>query len=169
MTNRFASALSAAAVVACAGALVHADQIRRQPGEKAQVPVEISLKAGAESYQAKGQGSCTHAPKASIYGVVSEMWNVQHSEGSRSIQLTLWKPADGADSMFSFSYNGTKNTTISTIKGGSVSGTGTVTMAPAGKGATFTIDAKGRGPSGLAVTGTIKCEAFTPHIAEGGN
>jgi hypothetical protein len=35
-----------------------------------------------------------------------------------------------------------------------------------GNGGTFTVDAKAA--SGVAVTGTIKCDSFAPHVAEGG-
>jgi len=157
---------SAAIALTFTAALTHADQIRRQPQGPAQVAVEISLK-GAEAYEAKGQGSCTHAPKASIYGVLAEMWTVRHQAEGRSVQLTLWKPADGSADMFSLSVNGAESMTISTVRGGQVTGNGTVSLAGAGKGGAFTIDAKAR--TGEAFTGTIKCDAFTPAIAEGGN
>jgi len=152
--------------VGCTAALIDADQVRRQSGP-AMVPIEISLKIAAESYDAKGQGSCTHAPRASIYDVPSEMWTVRHEDGNRSMQLTLWKPSNGSTPMISMSVNGTKNLTISTVRGGQLSGSGTVTLAPTAKGGTFTVDAKSK--AGEPVTGTIKCDAFTPAIAEGGD
>lgn len=158
---------SAAVALACASALATADQVRRQGPARPTVPMEVSLKLAGEVYDAKTVGTCTHAPKASIYGVLSEMWTIRHQDNGRSVQLTLWKPADGSPSMFSLSANGKKSWTISTVRGGEVSGTGTVTMTPAAKGGTFSIDAKGK--AGEAVSGTIKCEAFTPAIAEGGN
>ncbi len=147
--------------------LVGAGQIRRTPPGSSSVPIEVSLKVGADAYTGKGQGSCTHAPKASIFGVVSEMWTVRHQDESRSVQLTLWKPADGSAQMFNLSVSGKTNASISTVRGGQVTGSGTVTLAPSGKGGTFTIDAKGK--RGEAISGTIACEAFTPAIAEGGN
>ena len=166
MTHRSFRTLSAAAsAFMLATALTQADQIRRMG--PAQVPIDVSLKAGGEVFDAKGQGSCTHAPKASIYGVLSEMWSVTYKTDGRSVQLTLWKPSDGSASMFSLSLTTTKSTTVSTVRGGQVQGNGTVTLAASAKGGTFTIDAKGR--TGEAVAGTIKCEAFTPAIAEGGN
>jgi hypothetical protein len=120
------------------------------------------------AYEAKGQGSCTHAPKASIYGVLAEMWSVrQRGDARSSVDLTFWKPSDGSASMFSLSVNHTKSASVSTVKGGQVSGSGTVTLSTAAKGGTFTVAAKTR--AGEAVTGTIKCAAFTPAIAEGGD
>jgi hypothetical protein len=165
--NRPLHTLSAAALaITFVTALTHADQIRRRQGPE-EVPLEVSLKVGSETYVAKGLGSCTHARNASIYGVVAELWSVRQKHDGRSVQLTLWKPADGTADMFSLSLNAATSTTISTVRGGQVTGSGTVTLAPLPKGGTFTVDAKTR--TGEAIAGTIKCEAFTPHIAEGGN
>jgi hypothetical protein len=166
MTDRSYRTLFIAAVAfTFATVLTQADQIRRQG--PAQVPMEVSLKAGGDVYDSKTQGSCTHAPKASIYGVLAEMWSVTQEADGRSIQLTFWKPSDGSASMFSLSLNGPKSTTISTVRGGQAQGSGTVALAPSAKGGTFTIDAKAR--TGETIAGTIKCEAFTPAIAEGGD
>ena len=55
---RILSATSLA--VAAASTLSHAGQANRQ----AKVPVEVSLKVGQGTYQAKGPGTCTHAPQA---------------------------------------------------------------------------------------------------------
>ena len=169
MTLRSLCTLSAAAVaITCATALTQAAQSRRQGPAK--VAVEVSLKVGGVVYDAKTEGSCTHAPEASIYGVPAAMWMVRQGEGGRSVQLTLWKPSDGSASMFSLSLNGVndrRSPSINTVKGGQVMGSGTVTLAPAAKGGTFTIDAKTR--MGDPVAGTIRCDAFTPAIAEGGN
>ena len=169
MTKGSVCTLAALAIaITFATAITQADQIRRSGPEK--VLVDVSLKVGGEAYDAKGQGSCTHAPKASIYGLLAEMWTVRQEGEGRSVQLTLWKPPDGSASMFSLSLNGVndrRSPSISTVKGGQVMGSGTVTLAPAAKGGTFTVEAKTR--MGDAVTGTITCEAFTPAIAEGGD
>ena len=156
-----------AVAMTCATALIGAEQSRRQPPGPAMVPMEVSLKIGGEPYDARGQGSCTHAPKASIYDVSSEMWTVRHEESARSMQLTLWKPSNGSAAMISMSVSGKNNLSISTVRGGQVEGSGSATLAPSAKGGTFTVDAKGK--AGEVVTGTIKCEAFTPAIDEGGN
>lgn len=159
------SAVSALVVLLAASSSIEARQVRRSG--PAQVPVEVNIKSGTGTFTAKGDGSCTHAPKASIYNVLSEMWMARHQDGGRSVQLTLWKPADGSEPMFTLSVNTGRSTSISTVRGGQPSGSGTVTMKPAAKGGTFTIDAKTK--EGAAVTGTITCGAFTPHVAEGGN
>ena len=156
-----------AAGIVFASAVPGADQVRRQSGTAALVPMEVALKVGSGAYEAKGQGACTHARQASIYNVLSEMWTVRHEADGRSFQLTLWKPKDGSAEMFSLSINGKPQATVSTVRGGQVSGGGTVKFAPSAKGGAFTVDAKDK--SGATITGTIKCEAFTAAIAEGGD
>ncbi len=159
--------------VVCAGSLVLASAAvaqRRIPGDKKPtVAVVIALKAGAEAYQFNGQATCTHAPVASIYQVVSEQWMVQQSDGARSLQLTFWKPKNGSPEMFSLSLSAGRGThTVDTVNVGAAKpqGSGTATLATAGGGGTFTISAKAADAS--AITGTIKCDAFTAATAEGG-
>lgn len=166
----FATAVVLAAVLLVTGIGLGA----QRAGQAAStVGVEVSLKAGTGTYASRGQGSCTHAPQASIYGVTSQMWTVRHQDQGRSVQLTFWKPTDGSNTMFSLSMNGKPRASVSTVRGRTASagatpeGSGTVTFAPAGKGGTFTIDAKTA--TGDPIAGTIKCDAFTAAVAEGGN
>jgi hypothetical protein len=158
--------LAAVIIVYVATASATAQDRRAQPG-RAQVQVAVDLKIGSQPLQANGSGSCTHAPQASIYDVRSQLRSVRYSSGGGSVQLTLWDPLDGAPDMFSLSTNaGTTNGTISTVRGGKIVGSGTVTFEPAGKGGAFRVSAKAA--DGTAISGTIKCDAFTPHAAEGG-
>jgi hypothetical protein len=138
---------------------------------KTTVGVTASLKAAGESYDLSGPARCTHAPMAAIYGIVSEQWTVEQSEGTRSLNLTLWKPKNGSGEMFTFSVSpGRRAHSVNTVKAGNApapSGSGTVKLAPAGSGGTFTIDAKTA--DGAAITGTVKCDEFLAAVAEGGN
>jgi hypothetical protein len=134
------------------------------------VAVAIALRVDGQPYQFDGNASCQHAPMAAIYGVVAEMWTVQQSEGQRSIALTMWRPKNAQGDWLSLSVSGgDKSYTVSTVKapGATVQGSGKVTLAPSGAGGTFTIEATAA--TGGAIAGTIKCGAFTPAIAEGGN
>jgi len=162
--NRFFLPILSAAALALtvASTFASADQAKRPT-----VPVEVSLKVGQATYSARAAGECTHAPRASIYDIASQQWSARHEEDGRSVQLTFWKPANGSAEMFSLSVSGKPNVSISTVRGGQMSGSGTVKFQPAGKGGTFTVDAKGK--AGEPVVGTFKCDAFTPAIAEGGN
>jgi hypothetical protein len=62
--------------------------------------------------------------------------------------------------------NGNVSQQVSTVRGGAATGSGKVTLERAGNGGTFSVDA--RTTSGTAISGTIKCDAFAPHMAEGG-
>jgi hypothetical protein len=154
--------------VALATAEPRAEQVRRQTGQApAATPVTVALKIGAAAYNSSAAGSCTHAAKASIYNVLSEMWTVRQEEEGRSLQLTLWKPSDGSAEMFSLSVSGPKAShQVSTVRGGAIVGSGTVTLKPLDKGGAFSINAKTK--SGETIAGTIQCPLFTPAMAEGG-
>ena len=159
-SNVFLLTLVLLAPVAASG------QRRQQPGPT-EAQIAVDLKIGAAPYQISGAGTCTHAPQAAIYNVRSQLRTVQHSGEGRSVQLTVWDPLDGSEDMFSLSTNvGTASRDVSTVRGGPVTGSGKVTFEPAGNGGTFRIAAKA--PDGTSISGTIKCDAFTPHVAEGG-
>ena len=156
------------AVVAVSGLMGVLDAQRRPQGQAAPPQaVTVSLKIGAQAYESREPGRCTHAPTAAIYSIVSEMWSVQQS-GGRSLSLTLWKPKDGSAEMVTLAVgSGRESHEISTVRGGgTTSGSGAVRLEKSGKGGTFTIDAKTA--AGAAISGTITCDGFAPHIAEGG-
>jgi hypothetical protein len=144
------------------------DAQRRAPGRaEMKQQIQVSLKAGGQMYQSSEPGKCTHAPVASIYNVVSEMWSVQQASEGRSLALSVWRPKNGSGDMVTLAVT-TGNTSqhVSTVRGGSTTGSGKVTFEKSGNGGTFSVDA--RTSSGAAITGTIRCDAFAPHTAEGG-
>jgi len=59
-----------------------AAQVRRMPPpvEAQGSAMKVSLMAGGQRYESSAPGHCTHAPTASIYGVVSELWTAQQSD-----------------------------------------------------------------------------------------
>lgn len=147
---------------------------RRAPGgaQNATVTTTIALRAGADAYDVNGPAQCKHAPQASIYGVNAEMWSVQHNASGKGLTMTVWKPSDGSQPMLNLTLStGSKEARVNTVKGpggqSQPSGTGTVAYAAEGKGGTFTINATAAG--GMKISGTVKCDAFTPLVAEGGD
>jgi hypothetical protein len=170
MPSRRIQILATASMVIVAATSAAAQ--RRVPGQRADsmVPVTIALKSGTDAYQFTGKATCSHAPKASIYGLLAERWTVDQSDDSRSLTLALWHPASGND-LISVALNiGTQRRSVSTIKvgtHGTVEGSGTITLAREGSGGTFTVNATTA--NGTKITGTVKCEAFTAAIAEGGH
>ena len=170
--SRSRRALAAAAVTLGALALLAPDaqaQSRVPRGASSQPTVTVSLTAGGRRLDATGPGSCQHAPQASIYGVPAAVWTAQLAPASgTTVALTLWRPSTGgAASQFSLSLGGGGTThTIATVKGGTVTGSGKVSLAPKGDGGEFTID--GTTAKGVAIRGTVLCSRFTPLVAEGG-
>jgi hypothetical protein len=146
-----------------------AGQQRRAPAapEEWKAPMQVSLKIGGQRYESSTPGKCTHAPVASIYQAVSELWSAEQSEVGRSLNLSFWRPKDGSADMVSLSItSGRSSHRVSTVRGAPLAGSGRVALQPSGKGGVFTVDAKTA--EGAAIAGTIKCEVFAPHVAEGG-
>ena len=168
MPSRNLQAVFLIAAITTTGVGVEVDAQRRVPGQPtAKQAIHVALKAGGQAFESSEPGSCTHAPTAAIYQIVSELWSVQQSADSRSLSLTFWRPKDGSGEMVNLSLRlGNASHDVNTVRGGSTSGSGTVTLAKAGGGGTFTVTAKTN--AGVAITGTITCDVFAPHIAEGG-
>jgi hypothetical protein len=93
---------------------------RRVPGQaESKQAVAVALKAGGQTYESREAGKCTHAPTASIYSIVSEMWSVQQSSDGRSLALTVWRPKDGSGEMVTLSVSsGNSSHQVNTVRGG---------------------------------------------------
>ena len=145
-------------------------QQRMPPAMTAEVGIAITLQVAGQRYQFEGKATCQHAPVASIYNVMAEMWRVQQSDGQRSIMLTLWRPKSISGDMFSLSVaTGAKSHLVNTVRLGgesAVQGSGKVTLTTSCAGGTFTINATAA--NSAAITGKIQCSAFTHAMAEGG-
>ena len=155
--------------IALFGFIADVDAQRRVPGQTQPTQgIQVALKVGGATYQSSEAGKCTHAPVASIYKTVAEMWSVQQNAGERSLALTLWKPKDGSGDMVTLSVtSGNLSNQVNTVRGGgATTGSGKVTLERSGNGGTFTVDTKTS--TGTVISGTIKCDAFAPLTAEGG-
>ena len=169
MKQRIRHMAWATSAMALAGWLVQVDAQRRAPGQaQATQGVQTTLRVGNQTHQSNERGKCTHAPVASIYQVVSQMWSVQQSSQGRSLSMTVWRPKDASGDMVTLSVgNGEATYDVNTVRSGQpAEGSAKVTFEKSGAGGTFTVDARTK--DGRAITGTITCDAFAPHIAEGG-
>lgn len=169
MKQRIRHMVWATSAMALAGWLVQVDAQRRAPAQaQATQGVQTTLRVGNQTHQSNERGKCTHAPVASIYQVVSQMWSVQQSSQGRSLSMTVWRPKDASGDMVTLSVgNGEATYDVNTVRSGQpAEGSAKVTFEKSGAGGTFTVDARTK--DGRAITGTITCDAFAPHIAEGG-
>ena len=138
--------------------------------QEAKVNATIALNVAGMAYQFSGQAVCEHLSRGSIYDIPASRWSVRHSEAARDVSLTVWRPQSGGDMVTLAVGIGGKRHDVNTVKAPkatSVTGSATVTLAPEGKGGTFTL--KATAGSGAAITGTIKCDAFTTPVAVAGN
>lgn len=148
------------------------DAQRRVPGQAAPatVPMVVALKAGDKVYDFNGQGKCTHAPVAAIYGVRSERWTAERVGDGPGATIAVWRPTSGSD-LVSIAFTiGETRYSMSTIKvgaNGTTEGSGTIAFARNGAGGTFTVNATAG--NGTRISGTVTCSSFTPAIAEGGD
>lgn len=168
----FRGGITAAAIIAVSATGASAQVQRRvlDQGADSKVAVTVALKAGAEAYSFTGKATCSRAPIASISSLRAERWTVDQSDGARSLTPAVWHPASGPDLVsLSMSAGGTRHA-VNTVKvgtNGTVVGSGTIAFARAGNGGTFTVDATAG--DGTKITGTVKCDAFTAAVAEGGD
>ena len=135
---------------------------RRPTGsQEKKVGVAIDLRVSGAAYTFKGEATCDHLAKGSIYDVVAERWSVRQNDGDRSLNFSLWRPTGGTADMVTLNVSmGGKRFDVSTVKSPQgASGSGSVKLAPQGAGGTFTIDATTA--SAARITGTVKCDAFT--------
>ena len=159
--------LFVSAVLMCSGA---AFGQRRLPGsQEKKVGVAIDLKVNGTPYTFKGEASCDHLAKGSIYDIAGERWSVRQDDNGRNMNLTLWRPANGSGDMVQLNvYMGGKRYDVSTIKSPQgPSGSGSVKLVMEGTGGTFTVDATT--PSAGKITGTIKCDAFPASVTVAGD
>ena len=141
---------------------IQASAQRRPTGsQEKKVGVAIDLKVSGATYTFKGEASCDHLAKGSIYDIVAERWSVRQNDGDRGLSFSLWRPTGGAADMVTLNVSmGGKRYDVSTVKSPQgPSGSGSVKLAPEGAGGTFTIDATTA--SSARITGTVKCDAFT--------
>jgi hypothetical protein len=132
--------------------------------------VSIAAKAGGKSYEASGQGTCEHAPDASIRGTSASLWLVQFAGtgkgGIKQLNLTLWRPKDGDADQLALSLVTKKGThRIETGGPGESSGEGTVTILPSGPGGR--LEVSGKEANGKPVQVTIDCSAFADVESDG--
>ena len=122
---------------------------------------DITLQIGSQKYAASGQGECKSAPRASIYNIPAALYSVSHRAGKDSLNLTLWRPADGKPDMLSLSItSGGKSYLVDTVR--EKKGSGGARL----DGRTIMVDAVAA--SGEKISGTIQCRAFGGIQAEGG-
>ena len=165
---------SAASVGEAPSAAAPAPQASVQPASPSvRDPVGLAVEAtiGGRAYRAKGVGECTHTAQASIYDVAAAQTRASYSADAAGalehLNLTLWQPNSGGPLQFSLAVRaGSAEHQIATVKGGTLSGSGTALLQRDGPGGTLTVDGKDAGDTDLRVV--VRCERFSEPVVEGG-
>jgi hypothetical protein len=109
-----------------------------------------------------GRGECHQSDAASIYEVPAAMWHASFSGGTGidRLNVTLWQPKAGGPMQITLAADAGRNHySIGTVKGGTLSGSGTARVDRQGAGGTLVI--QGQTASGAAIQLSVSCSRFT--------
>lgn len=133
-------------------------------------PMEITASLGNQSLTAKGPGECEHAGEGSIYQRPAAQWSARFSAGQgeqiRHLNLTFWREASGPESFNLALSTGSGVHRIATVEGGERHGRGTARLEGGPEAGTIVVE--GTTADGEALRVRVRCERFTPLVAEGG-
>jgi hypothetical protein len=136
------------------------------PGSTA---IEIAAVVGGRRLEARGLGECKHAAEAAIYDRPASLWTAQYDGGSGVVghlNLAFWREAAGTEAVNLALGSGEQVYRIATVQGGEQHGKGRATLeGGAGAG---TLVVSGTAEDGTALEVRVRCERFTPLVAEGG-
>lgn len=171
-TLRIGVAVCAALALASVGAARDGRPQKSSGDNKVGVTVAVQTPDGP--YQFKGRAICFHMASTTVNGVSGQNWQVAHQEAERTLILSVVRPANGGEDMFSLHvFVGDKKYVTNTVamRRGAVKmptqGSGSIAFEPAGNGGTFTIDATA--VNGSKISGTVKCDAFPARTEVAGN
>ncbi len=169
---RIGVAVCAALALASVGA-AREGRAQKTSGDN-KVGVTVAVQTAGGPYEFKGRAICFHMPTTTVNAVSGENWQVAHQEEERSLILSVVRPANGGENMFSLhiTAGGTKYVTNTIVfRRGAMKvpteGSGSVKFEPAGNGGRFIIDATA--VNGSKISGTVSCDAFPARTEVGGN
>ena len=160
--------ISMRAALAQVGMIAAATGALSSPARAQAMPVKMTVTVAGKTQELGGTGQCGHEPQASIYGTRAALWLIEYHNGASRISLSYWRPkATGAEDQFQLSVTrGSASHVISTVKGGSPTGSGHSTFRPTAMGGRFEVSGKAGDVAPLQVT--IECARFGGITAEGG-
>ena len=160
--------ISMRAALAQVGMIAAATGALSSPARAQAMPVKMTVTVAGKTQELGGTGQCGHEPQASIYGTRAALWLIEYHNGTSRISLSYWRPkATGAEDQFQLSVTrGSASHVISTVKGGSPTGSGHSTFRPTAMGGRFEVS--GKAGDGAPLQVTIECARFGGITAEGG-
>jgi hypothetical protein len=137
---------------------------------QAPVAMKVVITMAGRTQTLRGKGRCAHEPNAWIYDNPAALWLAEYpatGEGPR-LNLSFWRMREqGAEPQFSLSVQANSaDHRISTVKGGTLEGSGRASFHSTATGGRFEIAGKAHDGTSLKVT--IECARFGAIHAEGG-
>ena len=132
------------------------------------VPMKVTVTVGGKTETLRGTGRCGHEPRAWLHDKAAALWLAEYpQEPARRVSLSYWRFSTGDEVQFSLVVHGkTAAHRISTVKGGTLVGSGRATFQPTAQGGRFQIT--GKAQNGTSLQATIECARFGGIAAEGG-
>jgi hypothetical protein len=134
------------------------------------VPMKVKVVMGRLHYSEAGTGECASNTESSIYDVPATQWRATYGGDGSNIQhlnLTVWRPRAGGPDMVGLHLrSGEIDHEVATVKGGTLKGSGTASVRPAGSGGILNVS--GTDADGHPLELTVECARFDEVVAEGG-
>jgi len=127
------------------------------------VPLQMNGTLAGTRVSFSGAGECQHSDAASIYEVPAAMWRASFSGGTGidRLNVTLWQPKVGGPVQISLAADADRNHySIGTVKGATLSGSGTARVERQGAGGTIVV--QGQTAGGAAIQVSVSCSRFVP-------
>lgn len=148
---------------------VSADAPSPASGARGTTPMEITVVVGGRRFEAGGLGECEHAAEAAIYDRPASLWTAQYEGETGSVNhlnLAFWRERSGTEAVNLALGSGEAVYRIATVQGGEQQGSGRATLEGGTGGGTLVVT--GTAADGTALEVRVRCERFTPLVAEGG-
>lgn len=156
-TSRWALALPAFAV---AGVTALSAHMPLQPPGSARNTVQATLNVDSRAFALSGSGSCSYSDAADIEHSRGDMWSLHGQQRDRSVTLTFWRTASGAERFRLRVTEAGRIHYVNTMgSGAELRGTGRAAIEPRGKGGVFAVDATA--DTGVRISGQVTCSWFT--------
>ena len=138
-----------------------ATSLTRVGAQSGTVPIQMSGTLAGSRVTFSGRGECHHSDASSIYDVPAAMWHASLSGGTGidHLNVTLWQPKAGGPMQITLAAEaGRTHFSIGTVKGGTLSGSGTARVDRQGVAGTLIIE--GKTATGAAVQLSVTCSRF---------
>ncbi len=155
--NRWALGLATSALAGATGLSAH---MPLQPPGSARNTIQATLNVDSRTFAMAGSGNCSYSDAAHVEQARGDMWSLYGQEKDRSVTLTLWRTASGAEHFRLRVTEAGRTHYVNTMGSGTeLRGNGRAVIEQRGKGGVFAVDATA--DTGVRIRGQLACSWFT--------